>query len=129
MMMMMMMMMINMMVMLTDDDDINEMMLITTTRWYQGFKETWITAFPFHKPLLYFACWGRTRLEDDLPIEQVSLIFLLSSLEKLLVPFNRVYGTFSRLSSSDGDRGDVDGDGVDDDVVEQNAVPDSLTLN
>ena len=62
-----------------------------------------------------------------MPIEQVSLIFLLSSLEKLLVPFNRVYGTFSRLSSSDGDRGDVDGDGVDDDVVEQNAVPDSLT--
>ena len=40
-------------------------------------------------------------------------------------------GTFSRPSSSDGDRGDVDadGDGVDDDVVQQNAVPDSLTLN
>ena len=61
-----------------DDDDDNEMMLITMTRWYQGFKETWITAFPFHKPLLYFACWGRTRLEDDLPIEQVSWILLLS---------------------------------------------------
>ena len=40
-----------------------------------------------------------------------------------------MYGTFSRPSSSDGDTGDVDGDGVDDDVVEQNAVPDSLTLN
>ena len=44
-----------------------------------------------------------------------------------------MYGTFSRPSSSDGDRGDVDGDGDgvddDDDVVEQNAVPDSLTLN
>ena len=38
-----------------------------------------------------------------------------------------MYGTFSRPSSSDGDTGD--GDGVDDDVVEQNAVPDSLTLN
>ena len=40
-------------------------------------------------------------------------------------------GTFSRPSSSDGDIGDVDvdGDGVDDDVVQQNAVPDSLTLN
>lgn len=37
----------------------------------------------------------------------------------MLVPFNRVYGTFSRPSSSDGDTGDVDGDGdgVDDDVV------------
>ena len=41
-----------------------------------------------------------------------------------------MYGTFSRPSSSDGGTGDVDGDGVDDDdVVEQNAVPDSLTLN
>ena len=40
-----------------------------------------------------------------------------------------MYGTFSSPSSSDGGTGDVDGDGVDDDVVEQNAVPDSLTLN
>ena len=39
------------------------------------------------------------------------------------VPFNRVYSTFSKPSSSDGDRED------DDNVVEQNAVPDSLTLN
>ena len=64
-----------------------------------------------------------------MPIEQVSLISLLAWLEKLLVPFNRVYSTFSRPSSSEGDREDVDGDGVNDDVVEQNAVPDSQTLN
>ena len=74
---------------------------------------------------------GQKMTCHDLPIEQVSLISLLAQLEKLLVPFNRlgVYSTFSRPCSSDGDREDVDGDGVDDVVVEQNAVPDSLTLN